>query len=111
VPRLAGVIALFAIACARETRPDVTTGKIVPAQLVTCGVDAPAAATTGSGVDVAADFQVDVRGRVRDVHVQGAKGAYANALRRHLESCKYAPATRDGQPVATRRAVLYGAYR
>jgi hypothetical protein len=107
MPRLAAFIGLFALACAHETRPEPPAGKIEPAQLVACSVEPPAAP---SGGDVAADFQVDPRGKVRDVHVQGAKGAYASALRRHLESCKYAPATRDGRPVATRRAVLYGAY-
>jgi|ERR671934_2585312 hypothetical protein len=106
--RFAFLLLLLALACAHETQPDPMPGKIVPAQLVACGIEPPAGATSGG--DVAADFQVDVRGRVRDVHVQGAKAAYANALRRHLESCNYAPAMRDGRPIATRRAVLYGAY-
>src|SRR5919201_5588754 len=92
---------LFAAACARETRPDSATGKLVPAQLVACAVEAPS--TTGAGVpagEVSADFQIDPRGKVRDVHLQGARGVYAKALRRHLESCEYSPATRDGRPIS-----------
>jgi hypothetical protein len=110
--RAALVLALLACACAHEARPDPAAGRLVPAQLVACAVDAPAVA--GAGVpagDVSADFQIDTRGKVRDVHLQGARGAYAKALRRHLESCEYAPATRDGRPITSRRAAVYSAYR
>ena len=80
--------------------------------LLACAVDPPtASASSGAAGDVSADFQVDARGRVRDVHVQGAKGSYAKALRRHLESCEYSPALRDGRPVPSRRAAVYSAYR
>jgi hypothetical protein len=110
--RAALAIALLTCACAHETRPDPALGKLVPAQLVTCAVEAPTVAGAGAPAgDVSADFQIDARGRVRDVHLQGAKGAYAKALRRHLESCEYAPATRDGRPIASRRAAVYSAYR
>jgi len=88
------------LACIHEPRPDEKPGKVVPAQLIGCAVQAPSA--SGS-----ADFQVDARGRVRDVNIQGASGATAKALRRHLESCEYSPATRDGHAVATRRAAVY----
>jgi hypothetical protein len=100
-------------ACVRETRPDsAPLGKMVPAQLVTCAVGAPSAMGTGVPAgEVSADFQIDARGKVRDVHLQGARGAYAKALRRHLESCEYSPATRDGRPIASRRAAVYSAYR
>jgi hypothetical protein len=106
------IFVAMAAACAHDRASEAPSGPLVPAQLISCAVEPPpavsAAAPTG---DVSADFQVDTRGKVRDVHVQGAKGAYAKALRRHLESCEYSPATRGGRPVATRRAVLYGAYR
>jgi len=88
------------LSCVRETRPDEKPVKVVPAQLLGCAIQAPSA--SGS-----ADFQVDARGKVRDVHIQGASGAAAKALRRHLESCEYSPATRDGRAVATRRAAVY----
>ncbi len=85
--------------------------KLVPAQLLGCSVEAPSARSGGVAIpDLSADFQVDPRGRVRDIHVQGA-GAYAKALKRHLESCQYEPATRDGRPVASRRAAVYGGYQ
>ena len=102
------VLASVAAACAHDKPADTGSAALVPAQLISCAVEPPTASFAG---DVSADFQVDTRGRVRDVHVQGAQGAYANALRRHLASCEYSPATRGGRPVATRRAVLYGAYR
>ena len=101
----------LAAACAHEARPD-KPAPLIPAQLIACAVEPPSAVGGGAPAgDVSADFQVDLRGKVRDVHVQGAKGTYAKALRRHLESCEYSPATRDGRPVATRRALLYGGYR
>jgi hypothetical protein len=103
---LAVALVSMTAACAHD-KPSQTAGTLVPAQLITCAVERPQADSAG---DVSADFQVDTRGKVRDVHVQGAKGAYAKALRRHLESCEYAPATRGGRPVATRRAVLYASY-
>ena len=110
--RAALAMLLLAAACAREARPDAAPGKVVPAQLVACAVEPPsAAAASAPGGDVSADFQVDTRGKVRDVRLQGAKGPYAKALRRHLESCEYSPATRDGRPIATRRAAVYSAYR
>ena len=102
------------VCCAREPRPEVKPGKLVPAQLVGCGVDAPDGKPRPGALaepEMSADFQVDARGKVRDVHVQGAAGAPARALRRHLESCEYSPATKDGHPIATRRAVVYGGYR
>ena len=110
--RAALAMLLLAAACAREARPDAAPGKVVPAQLVACAVESPSAtAASAPGGDVSADFQVDTRGKVRDVRLQGAKGPYAKALRRHLESCEYSPATRDGRPIATRRAAVYSAYR
>jgi hypothetical protein len=103
---------LLAAACAREARPDPAAGKIVPAQLMACSIEAPSATAPGApSAEVAADFQIDARGKVRDVHLQGARGAYAKALRRHLESCEYSPATRDGRPISSRRAAVYSAYR
>jgi hypothetical protein len=99
------------LSCARETRPDAAPGKLVPAQLVRCAVEAPSAKSGGASVpDMSADFQVDPRGRVRDIRIQGG-GPYAKALKRHLESCQYEPATRDGRPVPTRRAAVYGGYQ
>jgi hypothetical protein len=95
------------LSCAAETRPDAKPGKVVPAQLVGCAIDAPSGK---AGADMSADFQVDARGRVRDIHIQGG-GPYEKVLRRHLESCKYEPATKDGRPVATRRAAVYSGYR
>lgn len=105
-------ILVLAGACSRETRPDPAPGKVVPAVLLTCAIEPPTGSARGGAAgDVSADFQVDARGRVRDVHVQGAKGNHAKALRRHLESCEYSPALRDGRPVATRRAAVYSASR
>ena len=103
---------LLALAsCARDARPDQKTGKLVPAQLVRCSVDAPSSTPGGAPLpDLSADFQIDTRGKVRDVHVQGATGVTAKALRRHLESCEYEPATRDGRAIATRRAAVFGGY-
>jgi hypothetical protein len=106
------VVLFLAAACAHETRPDPAAGKLVPAQLVACAVREPSDVATGAPAgEISADFQIDARGKVRDVHLQGAKGAYARALRRHLESCEYSPATRDGRPIASRRAAVYSAYR
>jgi hypothetical protein len=104
--------ALFvASACARDSRPEPKPMKLVPAQLLGCSVEAPSASSGGVAIpDLSADFQVDPRGRVRDIHIQGG-GAYAKALKRHLESCHYEPATRDGRPVASRRAAVYGGYQ
>ncbi len=109
--RFALAALVVAAACARETRPEAKAMKLVPAQLLGCSVEAPSARSGGVAIpDLSADFQVDPRGRVRDIHVQGA-GAYAKALKRHLESCQYEPATRDGRPVASRRAAVYGGYQ
>ena len=102
--RFAIAASFVVLCCAGEPRPDSTPGKVVPAQLIGCAVQAPSAKAGG---DMAAEFQVDARGKVRDVHVQGATSAAARALRRHLESCEYSPATRDGHPVASRRAAVY----
>ncbi|HKC61850.1 MAG TPA: hypothetical protein VKB92_17310 [Myxococcales bacterium] len=107
---LAASMVLFC--CAGEPRPDAKPAKLVPAQLVGCAVAPPAAKSGAASLpDMSADFQVDARGRVRDVHIQGAGGSAARALRRHLESCEYAPATRDGHPIASRRAAVYGGYQ
>lgn|SRR5690349_22603387 len=101
----------LAAACAHDAHPEQKPQKLVPAQLLGCDVEAPSARTVGAAMpDMSADFQVDPRGRVRDVHIQGG-GAYAKALKRHLESCRYEPATRDGRPVASRRAAVYGGYQ
>jgi hypothetical protein len=106
---VSSVLALAA--CARDARPDPKTGKLVPAQLIGCAIDAPSAKPGGAPLsDMSADFQIDARGKVRDIHVQGATGVTAKALRRHLESCDYEPATRDGRPIATRRAAVFGGY-
>ena len=76
-----------------------------------CALSAPSARPGGASVpDMSADFQVDPRGRVRKVHIQGG-GDYAKLLKRHLESCQYEPAIRDGRPVASRRAAVYGGYQ
>jgi len=102
---------LAVAACARDARPDAKTGRLVAAQLVGCAIDAPSSSPGGAPLpDMSADFQIDARGKVRDVHVQGATGATAKALRRYLESCDYQPATRDGRPIATRRAAVFGGY-
>ena len=106
--RLVLATLLLASACARDALPEQKPGKLLPAQLVGCAIDAP---SSKAGPDLSADFQVDARGKVRDVHIQGAAGATARALRRHLESCEYSPATKDGRPIATRRAMVYGGYR
>jgi hypothetical protein len=111
--RIAVAASCMVFSCAAETRPDPRPGKLVPAQLIRCGVEAPdAKPKQGAPLvpEMSADFQVDPRGRVRDVHVQGA-GPYAKALRRHLESCEYEPATKDGRPVASRRAAIYSGYQ
>jgi hypothetical protein len=106
--RFAFAALVLAAACARDARPESKTMKLVPAQLVGCAVEAPSARSERAPVpDMSADFQVDPRGKVREVHIQGG-GAYAKALKRHLESCQYEPATKDGQPVASRRAAVYG---
>ena len=101
----------LAAGCAHDKPSAAPAGTLVPAQLVSCAIEPPLTAAAGAPGDVSADFQVDTRGKVHDVHVQGAKGTYAKAVRRHQESCEYSPATRGGRPVATRRAILYGAYR
>jgi len=109
--RLVLATVLLASACARDARPEPKTTKLVPAQLVGCAVEAPSARSGGAPVpDMSADFQVDPRGKVREVHIQGG-GAYAKALKRHLESCQYEPASKDGRPVASRRAAVYGGDR
>jgi hypothetical protein len=109
--RLVVCVVFAAAACARDARPDAKAGKLVPAQLVRCAVDAPSSTPSGAPLpDMSADFQIDAHGKVRDIHVQGAAGATAKALRRHLESCEYDPATRDGRPIATRRAAVFGRY-
>jgi hypothetical protein len=105
--RLIVPVLLLAVSCTAETRPDPRPGKIVPAQLVGCAIDAPSGKTA---VDMSAEFQVDAHGRVRDIHIQGG-GVQAKALKRHLESCEYAPATKDGRPFATRRAAVFSGYR
>ena len=47
------------------------------------------------------DFQVGADGKVSGVSVEGdASDGAVRALRRYLESCRYAPATRGGKPVA-----------
>jgi len=101
------------LACARQLRSDTAAGTVVPARLIGCGIQSPdAEGPAGASLpEMSADFQIDPRGKVRDVHVQGGGGADARALRRHLESCEYSPATRNGHPIATRRAAVYGAYR
>jgi hypothetical protein len=100
------------LCCARDTRPDARPAKLVPAQLIGCAIEPPSAKASGASLpDMSAEFQVDARGKVRDVRVQGGTGSAAKALRRHLESCEYSPATRDGRPVASRRAAVYGGYQ
>ena len=109
--RLVLATVLLASACARDARPERKPGKLVPALLVGCAIESPSAKAGGTSLpDMSAEFQVDARGKVREVHIQGG-GPYAKALKRHLESCEYQPATKDGRPVATRRAALYGGYQ
>lgn len=49
------------------------------------------------------DYQVSVDGKVSDVAVEGdATERAIKAVRRYLESCTYAPATKGGKPVAVR---------
>jgi hypothetical protein len=109
--RLAFAALIAAAACARDSRPEPKPMKLVSAQLVGCAIEAPSTKAGGASVpDMSADFQVDPRGRVRDVHIQGG-GPHAKALKRHLESCQYEPATKDGRPVASRRAAVYGGYQ
>jgi hypothetical protein len=108
--RLAVGTALLAFACSRETRPDPKPGQTLPARLIGCAIQAPD--ETGRPMpEMSADFLVDTRGKVHDIRIRGPQGPDAKALRRHLESCQYAPATKHGHPVATRRAVVYGLYR
>jgi len=98
------------LACAHQSVPPSVATE--PARLLGCSVQAPkAVAGSAPAPDMSADFQIDARGKVRDVHVQGGAAASARALRRHLESCQYSPATKDGNPIATRRAAVYGGYR
>lgn len=53
---------------------------------------------TGS---IVVNYQVSAEGKVSDVAVQGdATDRAVRAVRRYLESCRYAPATQDGKPVA-----------
>ena len=106
--RFALAASFLLLCCARETRPDAKPAKLAPAELIGCAVEPPRGASLP---DMSAEFQVDARGKVRDVRVQGATGAAAKALRRHLESCEYAPATRDGHPIASRRVAVYGGYQ
>jgi len=109
--RLALAALIPAAACARDSRLEPKPMKLVSAQLVGCAIEAPSTKAGGASVpDMSADFQIDPRGKVRDVHIQGG-GPHAKALKRHLESCQYEPATKDGRPVASRRAAVYGGYQ
>ena len=55
-----------------------------------------------SGV-VRAVYMVGVDGKVTEVSVTGkASAAALKAIQRFIASCTYAPATRDGKPVAVR---------
>ena len=106
------VVALT-VACAHEPRPPPTG--TVRAKLRDCSVPGPLAPRYRTaegfpppGVDqVAAEFVVDAQGAVRDVRVQ-APGAYSDVLRRHLESCRYSPTFKDGQPVPDRVTITVG---
>jgi outer membrane biosynthesis protein TonB len=52
---------------------------------------------------IVVDYQVTAEGKVSDVAVQGdASEGAIRAVRRYLESCKYAPATRAGKPIAVK---------
>jgi hypothetical protein len=52
---------------------------------------------------IAVDYQVGADGRVSGVAVKGdATQGAVRAVRRYLESCRYAPATQNGKPVAVR---------
>jgi outer membrane biosynthesis protein TonB len=52
---------------------------------------------------VAVDYKVGADGRVSAVAVKGdATEGAVRAVRRYLESCRYAPATQNGKPVAVR---------
>ncbi len=53
-----------------------------------------------SGI-IVVDYQVGADGKVSKVAVEGDASAGAvRAVRRYLESCRYAPAMRGGKPVA-----------
>jgi outer membrane biosynthesis protein TonB len=52
---------------------------------------------------IVVDYQVTAEGKVSDVAVQGdASESAVRAVRRYLESCKYAPAIRAGKPIAVK---------
>jgi len=52
---------------------------------------------------IVVDYRVTAEGKVSDVAVQGdASEGAVRAVRRYLESCKYAPATRAGKPIAVK---------
>lgn len=52
---------------------------------------------------IVVDYQVGADGKVSDVAVQGdANDGAVRAVRRYLESCKYAPAVQNGKPVAVK---------
>jgi outer membrane biosynthesis protein TonB len=49
------------------------------------------------------DYLVTAEGKVSDVAVEGnASESAVRAVRRYLESCRYAPATRAGKPIAVK---------
>jgi hypothetical protein len=55
---------------------------------------------------IVAEFDVDPSGNVRDVHVSPS-GPFADALERHLKSCRYSPAMKDGRPAQEHITLSY----
>lgn len=63
----------------------------------------PLASRDSISGSIAVDYQVGADGRVSGVAVKGdATEGAVRAVRRYLESCRYAPATQNGKPVAVR---------
>jgi hypothetical protein len=90
-----------------EMQPVEGNGKLQLADDVTppvrkgCRSKGPRLAARDRVGSIVVDYQVTAEGKVSDVAVQGdASESAVRAVRRYLESCKYAPATRAGKPIA-----------
>ena len=111
-------LAIALIACAHAApAPEAETemaavegkGKVELADDVTppvrkgCRSKGPRLAARDRIGSIVVDYQVTAEGKVSDVAVQGdASESAVRAVRRYLESCKYAPATRAGKPIAVK---------
>ena len=87
-----------------QAKPFEMSADVTPPRRKGCRLKGPrlAAKDRPSG-SVVVNYQVSAEGKVSDVAVEGDANARAiKAVRRYLESCTYAPATRAGAPVAVR---------